>query len=63
MYVSFTSSGMHGICMWFIAYDLSLAWRMDGIDSGLPSLAIYKISMVIVGLFSLLFFWLALMFP
>ena len=34
MYVFLTSFGMHGICMWFIGHDMSLTWRMDGIDSG-----------------------------
>lgn len=33
MYVFLTSFGMHGICMWFIGHDLSLAWRMAWIDS------------------------------
>ena len=40
MYDFFTSFGMHGTCMWFLGYDLSLAWRVVGIYSGLPSLAI-----------------------
>ena len=53
MYDFFTSFGMHGICMWFFGCDLSLAWRMDGIDNGFPSLSISWITMVIVGLFSL----------
>ena len=39
---------MHDICMWIFGCDLSLAWMMVRIDSGLPSLA-----MVIVGLISL----------
>ena len=63
MYDFFTSFGMHGTCMWFLGYDLSLAWMMAGIDSGLPSLSISWIAMVIVGLLSLLFFWLVLIFP
>ena len=28
MYVSFTSFGMHGTCMWFLGCDLSLACRI-----------------------------------
>ena len=28
MYVFLASFGMHGICMWFIGHDLSLAWRI-----------------------------------
>ena len=63
MYDLFTSFGMHGTCMWFLGYDLSLAWRMVGIDSGLLGLAISWIAMVIVGLLSLLCFWLVLIFP
>ena len=51
MYVFLTSFGMHGICMWFVGCDLSWAWRMARIDSGLPSLAISQIAMVIVGYF------------
>ena len=43
--------------------DVSLAWRMARIDSGLPSLSISWIAMMIVGLFSLLCFWLVLIFP
>ncbi len=46
---------MHDTCMWFLGYDMSLAWRMVGIDSGLPSLEISWITMVIVGLLSMLF--------
>jgi len=38
--------------MWFLGYDLSLAWTMARIDSGLPSFAISWIAMVIVGLLS-----------
>jgi len=56
MYDFFTSFGMHGTCMWFLGYDLSLAWRMVGIDSGFPSLDISWIAMVIMGLLSLLCF-------
>jgi len=33
VYLFLTSFGMHGICMWFVGFDLSLAWRMVGIDS------------------------------
>jgi len=40
-------------CMWFLGYDLSLAWRIAWIDNGLPSLAISCIALVIVGLISL----------
>jgi len=46
---------MHGICMWFLGCDLSLAWRISWIDSGLPSLSISWIAMVIVGVLSLFF--------
>ena len=56
MYDLFTSFGMHGTCMWFLGCDLSLAWRISYIDSGLPSLSISWIAMVIVGLLSLLCF-------
>ena len=28
MYVFLTSFGMHGTCMWFFGYGLSLAWRI-----------------------------------
>ena len=56
MYDFFISFGMHATCMWFLIYDLSLAWRMVGNDSGLPSVAISWITMVIVGLFSLFCF-------
>lgn len=55
MYDLFISFGMHDTCMWFVGFDLSLAWRMDGIDSGLPSLAISWVAMVIVGLLPLFF--------
>jgi len=41
--------------MWFLGYDLSLAWRIGGIDSGLPSLAISWIDMMIMGSISFLF--------
>ncbi len=34
MYVFLTSFGMHGICMWFLGYDMSLAWRISWIDNG-----------------------------
>ena len=34
MYVFFTSFGMHGIGMWFIGHDMSLAWRIAWIDNG-----------------------------
>ena len=63
MYVSFITLYMHGIWMWFIGSDMSLAWRMVEIDSGFPSLSISQIAMVTLGLFSLLCFWLVLMFP
>ena len=51
MYVFLTSFWMHGICMWIIDHDLSLAWRIAWIDSGLLSLAISWIAMEIMGLF------------
>jgi len=54
MYDLFSSFGMHDTCIWFLGYDLSLAWRMAGIDSGLSSLAISWIAMVILGLLSFL---------
>jgi len=41
MYVSFTSFGMHGICMWILGHDFSFAWRIAWIDIGFPSLAIF----------------------
>jgi len=28
IYGFLTSFGIHGICMWFIGHDLSLAWRI-----------------------------------
>ena len=34
MYVFLTSFAMHGTCMWFLGYDISLAWRISWIDSG-----------------------------
>ena len=34
MYDFFTSFGIHGTCMWFLGYDLSLAWRIAWIDNG-----------------------------
>ena len=55
MYVSFTSFGMYGTCMWFLGCDLSLTWRIAQINNGLPSLSISQIAMVIVGLLSLFF--------
>ena len=56
IYVFFTSFGMHGICMWFVDCDLSWAWRVVGIDSGLPSFSISLIAMVIMDFFSLFCF-------
>ena len=56
MYGFFPSFCMHGICMWFLGCDMSLACRISWIDSGLPSLAISWIAMAIVGLLSLLCF-------
>jgi len=56
MYDFITSFGMHGICMWIIGYDLSLAWRIAWVDIGLPSLSISWIAKVIMGLLSLLVF-------
>ncbi len=40
---------MHGICMWFVGCDMSLAWTMARIDSGLPRIVTSWIAMVIVG--------------
>ena len=51
MYVYFTGFGMHRICVWVVGCDLSLAWRMLGIDNRLPRISISWIDMVIVGLF------------
>jgi len=34
MYDFLASFGMHGTCMWFFGYDLSLAWRIAWIDNG-----------------------------
>ena len=38
---------MHGICMWFLSYDMSLSWRNALISSGLISLVIFLIAMVL----------------
>ena len=51
MYIFFTSFVMHGICMWFFGFDISLAWRMTGNYSRFPSLAISWIEIEFVGLF------------
>ena len=51
MYDFFTNFVMHDICMWILGYDLSLTWKINWIDSGLPKLFISWISMVFVGLF------------
>ena len=56
MYVLFTIFGTHGLYMWIIGHDLSLAWRIAWIDNGLPSLVISWMSMEIVGLFLSFFF-------
>jgi len=45
--------GMHGLCMWFLDCDLSLAWRISWIESGLLGLAIFWLTMAIVDIFSL----------
>jgi len=33
MYVFLTCFGMPGICVWFIAHDISFAWRISWIDN------------------------------
>lgn len=32
MYGFIASFGMHGTCMWFLSYDMSLTWRIPWID-------------------------------
>ena len=47
MYDFLASFDMHRICMWFIGYDMSLAWRIAWIDSGFSYPSISWITMVL----------------
>jgi len=51
MYDFITSFGMHGMCMWIIDHDMSLAWRISYIYNLFHNLTISWIAMEFLGLF------------
>jgi len=57
MYDFVTSFGMHGICMWFLGYVLSLAWKIAWIDSGFNLASPFLDSHGMMGFFHLVELW------